>query len=866
MNRTLVVCLTVSLGGGALAAPQADAQGLFLNSGSAGIDKINEATGVSMGTLVATGSTPGTLFPTFGMAFGPSGDLFVASGNHSYGCEILRYSVTGTFKGAFVSPPVGGSLPHCNGVVFGPGGDLYTSDLLADVIERYNGQTGASMGHFVAAGSGGLNGAASLAFGPDGDLYVASLRNHGVYRYNGTTGAYVSTFVTAHSGGLESPIGLAFGPDGNLYVTSYFSPNASTVIRYNGQTGAFIDVFISATETAKGGLSALFGITFGPDERLYVVNQDGPASAVVRYNARTGMFVDKFVTGIAFPQTVAFTPRGAICGSQGNVLDLDRDGLLDCWETAGGIDFDGDGTLDLRLEVDANGNGVIDPEEKADPRHKDIFVEVDWMELHSPDVGALAGVTASFANSPVMNLDGTTGVRLHILRDEQAAAHAADLTFPPKCSSGPIPGLLDFDGIKAANFGTAAERASANVANILGAKRLAYHYSFFAHAIYGNSGLSGCAELPGNDFVVSLGGWLNSESNGNYDHQAATFMHELGHNLGLWHGGMADEPATVNQAASTYNCKPNYLSVMNYTFQYDNAWVNGRPLDFSRNTLLTLDKNHLDETKGIGGAMGDKTAYGPPFTSQGYTTVKRSVDASGAINWNGGGIDTDVSAPGINRFPMNACPGAGTILKGHDDWSNLLYEFRTTTDYADSIHQSAPEEADLIELLSVSPDDDADTIPNLIDNCPLVANANQADADGNGIGDFCDPASASAVGFTGFFQPIDMSTPTLVVWNNVNAGRALPVKWRLTFNGIPVADPDSFAGLVSYQVNCSSGNGSIDTAVEEFAPGDSGLVYKDDGNWQFNWKTLAGYKGTCRVLAVKSKYGTTSPGANFKFK
>ena len=31
-----------------------------------------------MGTLVATGSTPGTLFPTFGMAFGPSGDLFVA--------------------------------------------------------------------------------------------------------------------------------------------------------------------------------------------------------------------------------------------------------------------------------------------------------------------------------------------------------------------------------------------------------------------------------------------------------------------------------------------------------------------------------------------------------------------------------------------------------------------------------------------------------------------------------------------------------------------------------------------------------------------------------------------------------------------
>jgi hypothetical protein len=361
--------------------------------------------------------------------------------------------------------------------------------------------------------------------------------------------------------------------------------------------------------------------------------------------------------------------------------------------------------------------------------------------------------------------------------------------------------------------------------------------------------------------VVTLGGWLGSESNGNYDQQAATFMHELGHNLGLWHGGIEDEPGT------TYNCKPNYLSVMNYTFMYDYAWVNGRPLDYSRRKLLDLDKAHLNENLGIGGSAGDKTAFGPPFVRQGYTTVNRSIDASGAINWNGGALEADVSEPGINRFPMAGCnTGAGSVLKGHDDWSNLLYEFRATTDYADGIHQSPPEEIDLIELLAVSPDDDEDTVSNLIDNCPLVPNASQADANGNGIGDFCDPASAGAVGFSGFFQPIDMSTPSLVVWNNVNAGKAVPVKWRLTFNGAPVADPDSFAGVVSYPVSCSTGAGSIDTAVEELAAGESGLSYNGDGNWQFNWKTLASYKGTCRVLAVRFKYGTTSAEANFKFK
>lgn len=37
------------------------------------------------------------------------------------------------------------------------------------------------------------------------------------------------------------------------------------------------------------------------------------------------------------------------------------------------------------------------------------------------------------------------------------------------------------------------------------------------------------------------------------------------------------------------------------------------------------------------------------------------------------------------------------------------------------------------------PDTDGDGVPDAQDNCPLVANANQADLDGDGIGDVCDP-------------------------------------------------------------------------------------------------------------------------------
>ena len=50
--------------------------------------------------------------------------------------------------------------------------------------------------------------------------------------------------------------------------------------------------------------------------------------------------------------------------------DADGDALPDAWEEDG-VDIDGDGTVDLDL-----------PAMGADPRHKDIFVEIDHMRPH----------------------------------------------------------------------------------------------------------------------------------------------------------------------------------------------------------------------------------------------------------------------------------------------------------------------------------------------------------------------------------------------------------------------------------------------------------------------------------------------------
>jgi hypothetical protein len=222
--------------------------------------------------------------------------------------------------------------------------------------------------------------------------------------------------------------------------------------------------------------------------------------------------------------------------------DEDEDGLWDIWETSG-VDIDLDGTIDLPIHQAPY---------NADPKHKDIFLEIDWMAKsglsHKPKQKAIDLVVAAFANAPVTNPDNKDGVTLHV----DMTVGGTSVPFHEYVQFEPAePGIADFDTIKAANFDPN--------------RRTVYHYCLFAHDLkmYPEQP-SGLAERPGNDLIVAFGNWhvgatdldkdgLPDEDVGTVLEQAGTLMHELGHNLGLRHGG---------NAATEY--KPNYLSVMNY--------------------------------------------------------------------------------------------------------------------------------------------------------------------------------------------------------------------------------------------------------------------------------------------------------------
>ncbi len=87
--------------------------------------------------------------------------------------------------------------------------------------------------------------------------------------------------------------------------------------------------------------------------------------------------------------------------------------------------------------------------------------------------------------------------------------------------------------------------------------------------------------------------------------QIGTLMHELGHTLALTHGGTYYNSNSAYPSLPSYelNCKPNFLSVMNYLFQVRGFADGG--FDYSGQTISSVNESYpfLSESTGIGNDM-----------------------------------------------------------------------------------------------------------------------------------------------------------------------------------------------------------------------------------------------------------------------
>jgi hypothetical protein len=99
---------------------------------------------------------------------------------------------------------------------------------------------------------------------------------------------------------------------------------------------------------------------------------------------------------------------------------------------------------------------------------------------------------------------------------------------------------------------------------------------------------SGFSDVGGADSLIALGNWPLADQTWNA--KAGIFMHELGHGFGLTHGGLYYDNLAQNDYTPTIeaNCKPNFLSVMNYSFAVD--LLDNEFLDYAEESLTTLSE------------------------------------------------------------------------------------------------------------------------------------------------------------------------------------------------------------------------------------------------------------------------------------
>ena len=320
-----------------------------------------------------------------------------------------------------------------------------------------------------------------------------------------------------------------------------------------------------------------------------------------------------------------------------------------------------------------------------------------------------------------------------------------------------------------AYFGTASDRAHSNCAAIRGAKALVFRYALFGNEWAGPIANSGASSLGGSDLFIATGQYTNTiaqktGASGTScgasmtdvsdcwgEMQAGTFMHELGHTLGLDHGGVDD-----------VNHKPNHFSVMNYTYQW-RALVNLRRLDYARYDVPDLDERALDEAKGLDlSRAGSKLSAsditnlasdfpemlfsGGSLRSTDPCKVHRLPPIATNIDWNENGrTDTgsvaDFVRPSFPAGPFD-CWGELRTLSALAEWPHLDYNFRDWQQREDIGLGSEPVASPL--ELAAAVDTDNDGASDAEDNCRLISNLNQEDADHDGFGDPCDALNTGA--------------------------------------------------------------------------------------------------------------------------
>jgi len=341
--------------------------------------------------------------------------------------------------------------------------------------------------------------------------------------------------------------------------------------------------------------------------------------------------------------TVAFTESAQPAPQ----LDSDGDALPDAWETGGAPSADYENLAPLG----------------ADPHRKDVFVHADYMRGCKPPAGWESDAIRVFA---------AHGIALHIDagadsinadgRPWGALSRAGELPYSDSLAIWGEP----FDVLKDAHF-------------VASNRRRAFHYMAFVNQFTSSSGANssgGQSRGPAGDadFVVATCHDPGLQGVDRRRWTTVVFVHELGHNLGLRHGGYDDIVG-----------KPSYYGIMNYFWAFlggtrlpSRLMPAGAPSrllpDYSESVRTAIDENHVDERD----LVPLPVAWVCPGKAGNPQDVLYEFGSSrartGTVDWDCDGIAGE-RPYGANLNGTVWGFGDKTLLGGYDDWAPYAMKF-----------------------------------------------------------------------------------------------------------------------------------------------------------------------------------------------
>ncbi|MGZ5449132.1 MAG: hypothetical protein ACXW5U_14060 [Thermoanaerobaculia bacterium] len=322
---------------------------------------------------------------------------------------------------------------------------------------------------------------------------------------------------------------------------------------------------------------------------LLVLKADGVGAAIRAYgNGTTGAAAVSLPAALGNRIVVAGVNRRGSAGAvrlvrndKGiNGHDVDADGLGDELEAAIGTcsalsgiagNFDCSQATDAR---DTDGDGISDgwevlgrrgvsphqplPLWGADPRHKDLFVEVDFMQrspgeaerlmtpahalkfaaYYGDRIGPADPLRQAYRAAILRNPDHESGIRVHLDIGVDPISPADATTFGDWGGHNVIPPVQNSSGAW------------------VGAR---YQDAWQEHLLPARHGIFRHAPVPAGGGGSNTENWLSFSAGID---QPWVLAHESGHAQGMGHSGPSKVTGVVD-----VNCKPNYPSMMNYAYQ-----------------------------------------------------------------------------------------------------------------------------------------------------------------------------------------------------------------------------------------------------------------------------------------------------------